>query len=824
MAVSWGSAKGTGNKFRVGIDIKIPTPTVSDTSVTITVDYWFWSKDALNDASISLTKSGNGANAGTVTVAANTPSNSDWSKSNKKLVRTETKVIATSSVDQVLTVTASMTGVDEANAATVATHTEKGTLKKSPLAQPDAPTGCATTRNSDTSQTITWTNVNPTATTKRYLGINVERWDNVANKWYALKTLGVVTSFTDTTTIKDREYQYRVRSFNGGGKSGWSTSAKRQTSPAAPTNVDVTRPASNALVTWKNISTIVASYSIRHWLNGVDQGVIATGISPTATSWSHSGATITASHRYAIIPVADLEGAQSAQTPLLPASGPPLAPSGLWPNGTIHAASEALTLSWVHAAVDGSSQTARKVRLYEVGDGELYPTQRTLTATASGTTNQLSAVGHMLNDGDPVTPTGGTIPSPLVLDVTYYAVVDSASAFRLASSEEDAEDGIVLDLAADSAGLEITNPVSISNASALTLPADTLEADRVYQWSVATKGAYSDAQPLSPWSPMASFRTASTPTTTIAFPEDGGTTMSPSAMVGWAFYSADEGVVQQWWEASLWQGGALLESMEGEGDWGTYSFVYDLQNGTEYRVEVITEGSNGVRSEVASSTFTPEFVGPIAPGIELTWDADDGYVEIDITNPTDIDSPDAFKNVVEHSLPGGKWSQIAKDVPPDTTIIHFLPTPNVVNNYRIRATSADGATTVSNASISCDNSGDWYWLNGGTAFDVIAKARYSGGVDIDLELDKELHEFAGRTRPVEYSGTIVRQEIEISAQFPRDPEGYQSMAEFEALVRTPGTVYYRDMVGRRLKCSLSKVSFSDSENLIDFTAKLTESD
>lgn len=826
MAVSWGSAKGTGNKFRVGIDIKIPTPTVSDTSVTVTVDYWFWSKDALSDASISLTKSGDGANAGTVTVAANTPSNSDWSKSNKKLVHTETKVIATSSVDQVLTVTASMTGVDEANAATVATHTEKGTLKKSPLAQPDAPTGCAATRNSDTSQTITWTNVNPTATTKRYIGIAVERWDNAANKWYALKTLGVVTSFTDTTTIEDREYQYRVQSFNGGGRSAYATSAKRQTSPTPPAVVTAARPSSNVIVSWVNRSTIATSFDVRHFADGVDQGVVATGIPVGTSTWSHSSASLTAAHSYGVRCVADLTGPYSDLSAPLPPAGSPLAPTNLAPNGTIHAASEPLTLSWLHAALDGSSQTARRLRLNAAGSSaNLMPasTRRSLSATALASTDQLTAAAHYCNSGDPIVITAGSVPAPLVLGTTYYAIVDSSSLLRLASTLDASEAGTAINLTSDSAGLTVTVPSGITSSTAVTLPADYLTPG-LYEWSVSTKGAYSGVQPMSPYAPQGSFRMASKPTATIAFPLDGDTTMSPTASVVWAFYSADEDVTQQWWQASLWQGANLLESMEGDGEWDSYAFGYQLQNGATYRVEILLEGSNGIRTALATATFTPEFVGPMAPGVELTWDSNDGYVEIDITNPSDPDAPPAATNVIEHSLPGGEWVQVAKDVPPDTTIVHFLPTPNVANNYRVRATSEDGATTISNASIVCDNTGDWYWLNGGTSFDVIAKARYSGAVDIDLELDKELHEFAGRSRPVEYTGTIVRQEIEISAQFPRDEEGYQSMREFEALVRTPGVVYYRDMVGRRLKCSLSKVSFSDSENLIDFTAKLTESD
>lgn len=827
MAVSWGSAKGSGTKFRVGVDLKIPTPGVSDTEVTATVEYWIWTKDKVDDSSVTLTKSGNATNAGSVTVSANTPSNSDWSKSNKKLVRTETKVFVTSGADQILTATASMTGVNAAGASTVAAQTVKGTLKKSPLITPDAPTAANRTRNSDTSQTITWTNTNPNDSKKKYLGILIQRWDNVQNKWYDLKRLGVVTSFTDTTTIPDREYQYRVLAFNGGGQSGWATTSKIQTSPAAPIRVTASRPNSDVIVAWENVSTIATSFKIRHYEDGVDKGIVATGIAATASTWAHSGASLTAAHSYRVIAVASLEGPASALSGALPKAGEPYAPTGLAPNGTIHSVDESIRLTWQHSSADGSSQTGRFLYLREAGtESNIIPAsaRRTLSATANAATDQLTVAAHYCNTGYPVVLTGGTPPAPLALGVTYYAIVDSASLMRLALDEEDAEDGVAINITSAGAGVTVSIPVTLSNEQGYTLPSSTLPPGRMYEWTAATKGAFSAAEPMSPQAAWASFRTAATPTATLAFPLDGDTTMSPQAMVAWAFFSPDEGVVQQWWQASLWEGSAALESAEGEGEWDSYTFGYQLANGGTYRVEVIVEGSNGIRSSVVSATFTPEFIGPLAPGVELTWNADDGYVEIDITNPTDDDAPDASKVSIEHSLPGDEWKQIAKDVPPDTTVIDFLPTPNTVNNYRVRAVSSDGAVTVSTASINCDNHGDWYWLNGGPAFDVIAKARYTGGADIDLEMDHELHEFAGRKRPVRYDGTIVRQGIEISAQFPRDSEGYQSMAEFERLVRTPGLVYYRDPVGRRVKCSLSKVSFSDSDNLIDFTAKLEESD
>lgn len=827
MAPTWGSAKGTGStKFRVGIELTIPTPSVSDTAVTVTTKVWVWTKDKVTDSSVTLTQGGSAVNPGTTTVSVVTPSNSDWSTSNQKLVHTSTKSVPTSYVDQELASSATVSGINSAGSGTSAWVTVQGILKKSPAVIPDAPTGAEATRVSDSSQIVTWANTNPTVQPKKYLGLRIQRWDNVGKKWISLKSLGVVSAFTDLTTVADRGYQYQVQAFNGAGGSTWSRTATIYTRPKAPSQISAKRSGSNVVVTWKNESTIATSWRIRYFKNGVDQGVIASVSPATTTTWTHVSPDASAAHRYEVIAVAGgLESVVSgAVDPGIPAPLAPLHPTDLLPDGTIHAASEPLTLRWRHVSADSSAQTARSLMLREAGTDTnlLASTGRELTATANASTDQLTAAAHYLRDGDPVKVMGGVIPAPLAAG-TYYAIVDSPSLLRLALTEDNAEDRIAINLTANSSGVMIRVPSDLDGNSAYVI-AGGLTAGKRYEWSAATKGLYSGVSPVSDWAPMASFSVATKPLATIVFPEDGDTTMSPYATVVWGFYSPDLGVQQGWWQASLWRDTTLLEDAEGEGAWDSYTFSYELQNGVEYRIELVTEGTNGLASAMNSVTFTPEFIGPIEPGIALTWDADDGIVEIDITNPSDSDKPLAANNIVEHSLPGGAWTQIARNVPPNTTILHYLPTPNVVNQYRIKATSSDGKTTSSTAAISCDNTGDWYWLNGGTAFNVIAKARYSGGVDIDLELDKELHDFAGRTRPVEYTGTIVRQEIEISAQFPRDEEGYESMADFERLVRTPGLVYYRDMVGRRIKCSLSKVSFSDSENLIDFSAKLTESD
>ena len=833
MAITWGAAKGSPNKFRTGIDLKIPVPTVSDSSVTVTVEYWIWTKDALSDGAITLTKSGNATNPGTSSVSATTPSNSDWSTRNKVMVRSETKVIAVTDEDQTLQVSADLRGVNEAGTATIARHSVSGVLKRSPLAVPDTPTGAVASRNSDTSHTLTWANTNPTTASKRYAGLNVYRRDNVATSWALIKELaGIVTSFTDTTTRADRQYTYAVRARNAAGLSpGQATSPAIETNPAPPIEIDARRIGSNVVLSWKNVSTIADTYTILHATDGIEDGSpLDIEIDAAATTYTHAGAVVDVSHTYWIVPVGERTGPRSAASPVVPTAARPLPADGLTPNGVVLASADPILLSWDHGDDGGEgAQVARSVRLRAqpavAGDPSgpwIYLTSRSLAGSGSASSDTLTISGHMLNTGGLVRFTDGTPPAPLSLGVDYYAIPVTASSLRVALSEEDAEDGIYVDLSDDGAGFTTFNPVALSNSQQLIIAGGTLTPGAAYEWTVATRGIYAGTNPLSDWAPVAAFRAGSIPTLTWNYPEDGDTTDSPQVLAAWGFYSPDEGVTQAWWQVALYRGDTLVEIAESADDWGEYLFEAPLVNGVEYRIEGIVEGSNGIRSEVASTSFTPEYVGPLAPGVSLYWDVDEGEVEIEITNTPDDDKPDAITNTVEHSLPGGRWTVIATNVPTGTTLVHYLPYPNQLNQYRITGIAADKSRADHVVAIDCTNSGDWYWLNGGSGYSVKAKARYFGGASQTLSLDKELHAFAGRSRPVEYTGSLVTNEIEVSATFPRDDEGYAARAEFKTLVETAGPIYYRDPAGLRMKCSLREVSFNESGHLIDFSAKLTE--
>lgn len=817
MAITWSTAAGTGaTKFKVGVEVVAPT-TASGASVTVTTNVWVHTKDAVSDSSVSLTMAGNAAPVGTTTVSVSTPSNADWSTKNQVKVATLTQSVTVATA-LTLTGTATVTGINAAGAGTTRTATSKRVVNPAPQAAAAAPTDC-TAVLSGANIAVAWTN--HATTPAPYNNLVLERRDNVATAWISRATLSdTVSSYTDTSVSVDRRYEYRVKAVNNAGSTDYATSGLVETVPATPPAPDAKRPALYVVVSWTPNSTIADHYELWHKQDGVLDSTPVTTLSATATSYTHIAATEDYTHQYFLKAVgASLSSPMGLGSPVVPKLAAPLIPTLLGPPGGIYDASKPITLTWLHNSVDGTGQTGFKPRWRQQGT-EAWTRPAGLTLSGTRDVNDILCAGHELTLGDIVTFTG-TMPTPLVADTQYWAIPISNSRFRVAITEANAMAGISIGLSS-AASFSVQTGFIVSNASSYTIAGGTLAPALPWEWTVSTDGRYAGINPSSPYMPVGIFRTGSAPTALLSTPLDGDTIASPHALVAWAFFSPD-GASQQWAEVSLWDSDDnLVEIFESDGDWNIYEFEADLTNGATYAVQVQVEDDQGIRSVVYESNFTVEFIGPATPGITLTWDSEDGLVIIDIDNPDDEDAPPATKNKLYRSTAGGAWELIASDLGLNTTVIDYLPTPNAVCTYRVITSAADGSTETYQAAVQCSNTGDWYWLNGGTSFDVIAKVRYDGGVTVRFNRDKVLHEFAGRTRPVEFTGSIRTHTVELAALLTRDAEGYSAQAGLMALADLGGPVYYRDPVGRRLRCSLGEIEMTDDHDLIQFSTTLTE--
>lgn len=210
------------------------------------------------------------------------------------------------------------------------------------------PSGLTITRNSDTSHRLNWTR------NSTYTAVVVQRREASGSGWSSWSQVGRPTgnasTYTDTTTRANRRYQYRVAGVGGSGQSGWSNTTEVYTTPAAVSAVTAQKVGSDIEVTATGLPPYATGYRIED--NGVQ---VATGV--TSFPWLHSSPNPSITHTYTVY--AERGSLRSAGTVsnTVQLQAPPLAPSGLAPNGGVRASDQEVRLSWVHNPVDTTAQT-----------------------------------------------------------------------------------------------------------------------------------------------------------------------------------------------------------------------------------------------------------------------------------------------------------------------------------------------------------------------------------------------------------------------------------------------------------------------------------
>jgi len=126
-------------------------------------------------------------------------------------------------------------------ALTATNGTSTGTDNISILGIPNSPAPASASRNTDDSITLSWLDNSIVET-----GYKIERKTNDGTGFNAYSQIGTVaantSSFTDTTTIPDRAYQYQVRAYNTIGNSAYAEDAViHYTTPDTPSGVFSTR-------------------------------------------------------------------------------------------------------------------------------------------------------------------------------------------------------------------------------------------------------------------------------------------------------------------------------------------------------------------------------------------------------------------------------------------------------------------------------------------------------------------------------------------------------------------------------------------------------
>lgn len=234
-----------------------------------------------------------------------------------------------------------------------------------------AHTGLTATRNSDNQISLIWTRNGVYSGAVVHRRMNDGAWQQVGTPG------GNANAFTDTTTVANRKYEYRVIGRAGNALSvGWSNVASVYTTPVAPTGISASRQGSGIVVNASGKPPYATSYDVR---DGATQ--IATAV---ALPWIHANPNAAVPHTYQVrARVGGLIGPWSTSSNTVQLLTPPNAPAGLAPNGAVVPDDQDVTFRWTHNPVDSSDQSAYELR-YRLNGGAW--------TTLSGTTASERAV------------------------------------------------------------------------------------------------------------------------------------------------------------------------------------------------------------------------------------------------------------------------------------------------------------------------------------------------------------------------------------------------------------------------------------------------
>ncbi|MEE6295203.1 fibronectin type III domain-containing protein [Georgenia wangjunii] len=233
-----------------------------------------------------------------------------------------------------------------------------------PYLTPNAPPALSSPRSSDTQINVSWTTSYTGADGARpWVGVYLERWDNVRNAHVLVATLPwSTTSYSDRSTIGNRRYVYRIRAYNAAGTSAYTYGPMVVTTPAAPGTPVATKDTTDIVLQWSRNAYDEAAYQVHHATNGVwDAAPLAT-TAANAWTWTHVDPDPAVTHTYRLRAAhAGLVSPYSAASNVIQLLAAPHAPTGLAPTGTTDAATS-VRVEWAHQSVDGTRQTAREIR------------------------------------------------------------------------------------------------------------------------------------------------------------------------------------------------------------------------------------------------------------------------------------------------------------------------------------------------------------------------------------------------------------------------------------------------------------------------------
>jgi len=682
---------------------------------------------------------------------------------------------------------------------------------------PAAPGAPSVARVSDTQQNLSWA-LNA-AVRAPYSWQVVQRSDNVGGLAVFYDITGAIsgsaTAYSDTSTVADRTYQYRIRAVNSAGSATSLASASVDTTPGAPTNAVAAKAVTDVTLTWTDNSSNETGFDIEASQSGGTYAALATAAAG-ATSHTHTAPDPSKTWTYRVrSKTASLSSAWAVSNTVQLLTNP-LAPSEVSVPALLDGA-EAASLTWRHNPADGTAQTAHEVHHRLTGAAEWTPLATTipkLNATATLTIASpcvVTATAYGLATGDAVRfTTTGALPTGVTPGVWYWAVRMNADTFSLAATHANAVATPAITIATSGTQSGVHTATSAMAASGIIqsreFPAGTLTNGKTHEIRVRTWGQYAVVPAHSPWSPAVSVHATARPVVTMQTPTAAQVLPTSSLTVTWTYHDP-EGTAQTAFTVTLQDGaGVVLWTAQTAGAATSFTIPYALADGGSYKVFVTASDGPGLWSFIQERNFTVQYAKPMTPTLAVTFEAATGSAQVQITNPSPVaPAPVVTHNELWRSAGSGTPELVAGNVPPNGTVTDRIPAIGAVNTYFVRAWSATPSMAVSATAALDVPAGAYCHFNWGAGWSQHARLASNLGFGSDVTPDQRYYQFAGRHHPVMFSGAARAHTIACSADLHDDPAAETA---FEALADHGGPVIYRDMRGRVVKVG-AKVKMSE---------------
>lgn len=638
----------------------------------------------------------------------------------------------------------------------------------------------------------------------------------------ATRTRTVSTSFTSTVTTTVSNSITGITAIAGTAylTGSWSTAKRPIAAPAAPTGIGVSRVSDTTThVTWSNTSPSDTGHPYQHIevQRATDDGSFAT-IATLGVTTSYDASGQSANHKYEYRVRATNTAGASGYTADANIYTTPAAPSNVaaakvganievtWTdnspyNNTFEVwhtangvrdgsalATGVLDEPWTHV-----SPNASQTHAYEIKSVIASPALTSAFSTISNTV-QLNAA--------PLAPTSLAPPPPIAFDATQVQV------FSWQHNPVDTTAQTAYEIQHRVNGGSWSSLTGKQNYSAqyANISANTWTNGQAVDWQVRTWGAYADP---SPWSATNSLTLSTAPTATINDPTVDEVLTESSLTVTWGYYDA-ESTPQSAWVANLYDGNdVLLESRSADNADTSTTFDLVLPDGGSFDVQVAVKDGSGLWSAYDSAPFTVNYNPPPVPTLDISWVPDAGAVSVTIANPV----PGAGESETDHNLlyralsASGPWVLVGEDIDVDGTATDPIPPLGITVYYKAIAISALPSSSEGTGSIATTGC-DFVFVNAGSGFMTWAQFRPNVDISIEYARARALHQFAGRTMPVEYVGEARTRTISINAPIYRQSlgTGASTWEEVETVADLPAPACYRDPEGRKFFVSVGSSS------------------